>query len=198
MGKLKLAALAAGTLVQGLAPLEATLIHEPDGRIAVMNAAREDHLFEIPCAGMGGENKIYHIEATLETGANPGSIQMAVGRWDAPALAWLYTGGDTLQRVAAGSLPTDAALAAGTMKVVIRLYSTLKNTMRVEQSVTTASGTVREVATVPIGGQAFPPVNEDSETFYASWSTLKIHLAGSAAISVSYRAMNQPSLFMVK
>jgi len=59
MGKLKLAALAAGTLVQGFTPLEATLVHEPDGRIAVMNAAREDHLFEVPCAGMGGENKIY-------------------------------------------------------------------------------------------------------------------------------------------
>ena len=189
---------AISALLMAMTTANAALIHEPDGRIAVMNAAREDHLFEIPCAGMGGENKIYHIEATLETGVNPGSIRMAVGRWDVPALAWLYTGGDTLQRVAAGSLPADAALSQGTAKVVIRLYATLKNTMRVEQSVTTASGTVREVATVPIGGQAFPSVNEDSETFYASWSTLKIHLAGSAAIRVSYRAFHQPSLFLVK
>jgi len=184
------AMLLATGILQGFTHLDAALVHEPDGRIVVTTSTQEDHLYEVPCAGMGGEHKIYQIEATLNVGGtgSMGTIQMVVGRRDFPALTWLYTGGDALARVASGVLPTDSTPAPGSLKVLVRLYPTLTNTMRMDQSVTTAGGvTTSEIVMVPM-----------TEFDLMSWATLKIHAAGDASIALSYRAFNQHTLFLVK
>ena len=181
VGALALTTLAIATGLNG------ALIHEPNG--VIRSIAAEDNVFEIHRAGTTAPNKIWQLDATLETGPGAGSVLLKFGRNDAPALTYQYTGGASVTRVGAGTLPPDAALATGKIRLQARLFPA-SNAMRIEQTVIVNNTATRETVVVPL--------EDFSRPESGAWDTVKVHISGDAAISLNYRAAFQGSLFMVR
>jgi hypothetical protein len=177
--------MAATTLLHG-SHLRATLVYEPDGTIRSVD--NTPSIIQIPSNGPGGANRIWILELECEIGnSGTGAITASLGNSTAaPALSISFTGGE-VQTSAAGELPLDATMSAGTVKIKNRIYTSSKTHLNVGQEITRNNITTQHFFTAPLHETENP----------TAWSGLTIQLAGDAAIKASLRSVTQ-SLLIIK
>jgi len=192
MGKMlfsRAAACAVATLVitQG-ASLEAAVIHESGGGFYTTNAAPQR--VKIPLAGTAGKNRIWLVNATIETGNQTGAeghVKISLGNFAAPAIAWETMGGEPAQNFA-GTFSRDVEPATGVVKFSAKIYVGKNGTLKIEREVQVENGApARDV---------FLTRRLENENFL-EWTHLDVAISGEARVAGSFRATQQ-SIFMVR
>jgi len=181
--------LATAIVALGNPNLPPGLTLEPGG--VIRSNTQEDHHFEVPASFKSpAMHPIWCLDITMETGANPGSIQFFIGKSEAPDLLYTYNGGASLQRTVGGELPEDATPEQGTLRLMLKIYRNSKGFMRVDQTTTTGGATTRTVDSIPLRDTENIPLN--------AWDAVAIRLAGDASVRVDYKIMTQGTLLMVR
>jgi len=182
----RIAALAAGTLLQGLMHLEANLIHEPGGWLRSTNTVEHIHALATPLPG-ANIRPVYILTASFETFAGLGSAVLTIGNNPGlPAMTWTVCGEEIASATMADLPPDIAHPAPGSLTFRATIVPGAEKA-RLTEEITVNGNTQHTTRTVPLSA-------EDS----AGLPGCRLLMSGDMRAKIDWSTRQTGAIFLVK